>query len=144
MNTRACTLLKLAATGILMVLLHAGFNAARAQSATANLTGRVSSAAEGAMEGVLVSARKDGSNITFTVASDAGGRFDFAPAKISGGRYSLLIRAVGYELESSPTVDIPAQASIELKLRKTQIDSVVHVLKSLIDRLERTPLNIRD
>ena len=41
-----------------------------AQAESAALTGSVSSAAEPAMEGVLVSARKDGSTITVTVVSD--------------------------------------------------------------------------
>ena len=122
MNIRAPTLLRLAKSCILLLVLHAGFNAARAQAPAANLTGRVSSAAEGAMEGVLVSARKEGSNITFTVVSDAAGRLDFTPAKLAAGRYSLLVRAVGYELDGSSTVDVPSQGqtSIDLKLRKAR------------------------
>ena len=39
------------------------------------LTGKVTSAEEGAMEGVLVSAKKTGSTITVTVVSDATGRY---------------------------------------------------------------------
>jgi len=115
-------LLKPAISCILLLILQAGFNAARAQAPAANLAGRVSSAVEGAMEGVLVSARKDGSNITFTVASDAAGRFDFAPAKLAAGRYSLLVRAVGYELDGASTVAVPeqGQANIDLKLRKAR------------------------
>ena len=49
--------------------------AAPAQNAA--LTGVVSSDEEGAMEGVLVSAKKTGTNITVTVVSDRGGRFSF-------------------------------------------------------------------
>jgi hypothetical protein len=37
------------------------------------LTGRVTSAQDGAMEGVLVSARRDGSPLTVTVVTDATG-----------------------------------------------------------------------
>jgi virginiamycin B lyase len=122
MNMRAPTRLRLAISCILLLVLHAGFNAARAQASASNLTGRVSSTAEGAMEGVLVSARKDGSNITFTVVSDAAGRFDFAPAKLAAGRYSLLVRAVGFELDGASTVDVQAQgqANVDLKLRKAR------------------------
>ena len=111
----ATTPVKLAAACTFLALL-AGYTAACAQAPAANLTGRVSSAAEGAMEGVLVSARKDGSNITYTVVSDAAGRFDFAPARLAAGRYALLIRAVGFTLDGAPTVDVPAQgpASIDL------------------------------
>src|SRR5918993_5875430 len=41
------------------------------------LSGRVASAAEGALEGVLVSAKRDGSNKTVTVVSHADGRYSF-------------------------------------------------------------------
>jgi virginiamycin B lyase len=57
---------------------------AHAQGAYA-LTGQVTSAEEGAMEGVLVSAKKDGSNITVTVVTDAGGRLQSRRAQ--DGRY---------------------------------------------------------
>ena len=50
---------------------------AAAPAQTAALTGQVSSAEEGAMEGVLVSAKKAGSTITITVVSDKDGRFSF-------------------------------------------------------------------
>src|SRR5207248_693500 len=85
-------------------------------------TGRVFSAPEARMEGVLVSARKDGSNITHTVVSDAAGRFDFAPAKLAAGRHALLIRATGYELDGPAAIDVPAQstANVDLKLRRAR------------------------
>ena len=70
------------------------------------------------MEGVLVSASKAGSTITTTVVSDRNGRFTFAPAKLTSGRYALRIRAVGYELDGPSSVDVPAQ--IDLRLRKTR------------------------
>ena len=107
-----------AARFALLIVLLAAIDAAHAQGPAANLTGRVSSAAEAAMEGVLVSARKDGTNITHTVVSDAAGRFDFAAAKLGAGRYALQIRAIGYELESAATVDVPA--TVDLKLRKAR------------------------
>ena len=94
--------------------------AAFAQSASIN--GRVTSAAEPGMEGVLVSARKAGSTITVTVVSDDKGRFDFAPAKLEPGKYALSIRAVGYELEGPASVEAGAQkpAQIDLNLRKAK------------------------
>ena len=49
----------------------------------AALGGQVTSAEEGAMEGVLVSAKKAGSTITITVASDAQGRYSFPAASSS-------------------------------------------------------------
>src|SRR5438876_186011 len=65
-----------------------------AQAPTA-LTGEVISSEGGAMEGVLVSARKVGSTITVTVVSDAQGRYRFPASKLDPGRYELGIRAVG-------------------------------------------------
>ena len=71
------------------------------------------------MEGVLVNVRKAGATITHTVVSDAAGRFDFAPAKLTAGRYELSIRAVGFELDGATAVEVPA-ANVELKLRKAR------------------------
>jgi virginiamycin B lyase len=104
-----------------LALLPAGFLPARAQ-APAALTGQITSAEEGAMEGVLVSARKAGSNITVTVVSDAQGNFSFPAGKLEPGQYSLRIRAVGYDLDQSAKVDVAAQqgATYDLKLRKTE------------------------
>ncbi len=92
---------------------------ARAQSA---LTGHVSSAEEGPMEGVLVSAKKAGSNVTITVVSDAHGVYAFPAAKLEPGQYSLRIRAVGYDLDRPTKVDVTSQqpARQDLKLRKTE------------------------
>ena len=54
------------------VLVGASFGPAMAQGSAA-LVGQVSSAEEGAMEGVVVSAKKDGSTITVSVVTDAQG-----------------------------------------------------------------------
>ena len=74
------------------------------------------------MEGVLVSARKAASPITITVVSDQNGRFGFPAARLTPGRYALQVRAVGYELDGRPAVEVVARkpAQIELKLRKTR------------------------
>jgi virginiamycin B lyase len=85
------------------------------------LSGRVTSAEEGAMEGVLVSARQAGSTVAITVVSDAQGRYGFPAPRLQAGTYSLGIRAVGYELSGPVTIAIaPEQsASVDLRLRKT-------------------------
>ena len=62
--------------------LMAGGNAA-AQSAV--LSGQVSSSEEGAMEGVVVSAKKVGSTITVSVISDAQGHFSFPSGRLDPG-----------------------------------------------------------
>src|SRR5262249_50761395 len=92
-----------------------------AQNAAA-LTGQVSAPDGAAMEGVLVSAKKAGSNITVTVVSDAQGRFSFPASKLHPGAYALSTRAVGYELEGPKTAAIAAgqAADIDVKLRKTK------------------------
>ena len=84
------------------------------------LTGRVSSAEEGPMEGVLVSAKKAGSSITVTVVSDDQGRYRFPSGKLPAGEYSVRIRAVGYDLESPASVEVGAgpATTADLKLRK--------------------------
>ena len=85
-----------------------------------SLTGRVTSADEGAMEGVLVSAKQAGSTVTVTVVSDAKGRYSFPAAKLEPGSYALRIRAAGYELDGPATVEVAGQkpTTLDLKLRK--------------------------
>ena len=91
-------------------------------TAQISLTGQVTSAEEGPMEGVLVSAKRAGSTITITVASDAQGRYAFPAAKLESGPYALRIRATGYDLEAPAAVDLAADkpATADLKLRKTE------------------------
>jgi streptogramin lyase len=86
------------------------------------LTGQVSSQEEGLMEGVLVSAKRDGSTVTITVVSDAKGRYSFPASKLEPGRYALHIRAVGYELEGTNLAEVAGQKTtqLDLKLRKAQ------------------------
>src|SRR5437763_11878005 len=88
---------------------------AKAQEA---LAGKVSSQEEGAMEGVLVSAKRAGSTITVTVVSDASGQYGFPRERLEPGSYSVTIRAVGYELPSGgpAQVEVKAQASAALDL----------------------------
>ena len=108
--------------GLVLALLQVAIPfSAQAQSQVA-LTGRVTSAEEGAMEGVLVGAKKAGSTITITVVSDAQGRYSFPAGKLGPGAYSLRIRAVGYDLDNSKSVEVAAgkPTTHDLKLRKTE------------------------
>jgi virginiamycin B lyase len=84
------------------------------------LTGQVTSAEEGPMEGVLVSAKQAGSTVTITVVSDEKGRFRFPASKMPPGRYALRIRAVDYDLESPTPVEAIANQTVtsDLKLHK--------------------------
>ena len=74
--------LVLVTAAALMGVLAVGVALRAAESAPAALTGVVTSQDEGAMEGVLVSAKRAGSTITVTVVTDARGRYAF-PARPS-------------------------------------------------------------
>ena len=88
----------------------------------AALSGQVSSAREGLMEGVVVSARKDGSTITVSVISDDKGRFSFPASRLDPGHYAISIRAVGYDLDGPHEARVAAgrDNKIDLKLKPAQ------------------------
>src|SRR5260221_688717 len=81
---------------------------ARAEAPVA-LAGQVSSQEEGSMEGVLVSVKKVGSTITTTVVSDSKGRYSFPQPRREPGRYSVSIRAVGYDLDDPGAIEVTAR-----------------------------------
>ncbi len=112
----------LATTAILTVgFAFAPPPALHAQAGVA-LSGQVSSQEEGAMEGVLVSARKTGASFTVTVVSDDKGHYAFPAAKLEPGHYTLTIRAGGYEPAGTVAADVSADkpASADIKLQKTK------------------------
>ena len=86
------------------------------------LSGVVSSQQEGLMEGVVVSARRDGANFTVSVVSDAQGKYSFPRSHVEPGKYALTIRAVGYDLNGPGSVTIAEGKSTnaDLKLDKTK------------------------
>src|SRR5260221_3766739 len=88
----------------------------------AGLTGTVSSAKEGLMEGVVVSAKKTGSTITISVATDDKGRFSFPAGRLEPGQYALSIRAIGYDLENPRSADVAAgkTENVDIKLAPTK------------------------
>ena len=106
---------------LVFAALLAGIGNLAAQTGSPALAGKVS-AGQGALEGVLVSAKKDGSNVTVTVVSDKDGHYSFPAARLEPGQYSLRIRAVGYDLGNSSPVSVAADktATADLVLRKTE------------------------
>jgi virginiamycin B lyase len=88
----------------------------------AALAGRVTSDKEGAMEGVVVSAKKVGSTVTVSVPTDDKGRFSFPASRLEPGQYGLSIRAIGYDLEGPRSADVVAgkTETIEIKLAPTK------------------------
>jgi virginiamycin B lyase len=105
-----------------LLSLAASVSVAALTSAQAQiLTGKVSSAEEPVMEGVLVSLKKDGSTITNTVVTNDKGEYSFPNGRIDAGKYAITIRAVGYVLDGPKSVEIPAGgANADLKLNKTR------------------------
>src|SRR5258708_4287099 len=75
------------AASLAVALVAASLGAVTAQ-AEPGLSGQVT-AAEGPLEGVLVTAKKNGSTIAYTVASDEKGRYSFPAGKIESGEYTL-------------------------------------------------------
>jgi virginiamycin B lyase len=110
-------------TTVSLASLIAGVFAAGASGQTAAaLRGQVSSAEEGVMEGVLVSAKKEGSTITTTVVSNAKGEFSFPADRMEPGHYNITIRAAGYQLVGPNQVDVAAgtPATADVKLGKAK------------------------
>jgi len=100
-----------------------GLSAAFADDrAPAALTGQVTSEVEGAMEGVVVTAHKDGSIVSVSVTTDARGRYAFPDNKLVPGEYKITIRAAGYEISVPTTADVVAEKTVtaDIKLKKTR------------------------
>jgi streptogramin lyase len=91
------------------------------ERASAALTGQVTSDGEGAMEGVVVTARKDGSIVSTSVTTDAKGRYAFPENRLEPGHYTIAIRAVGYDLPAPTSADVAAErtSNLDLKLDET-------------------------
>ena len=109
--------LLLSSCGLAALLLS---TAAQAETGVA-LTGKVTSTQEPTMEGVLVSAKRDGSTVTTTVVTNAQGVYSFPAEKLAPGHYTLAIRAAGYKLDGPKAVDVASgsTATAYLTLAKT-------------------------
>src|SRR5438477_11556564 len=112
-----------AAAAIAAILLQTrpAQSPAQAQT-TSGLTGQVTSTEEGPMEGVVVSARKDGSTVSISVVTNAQGRFAFPAARLEPGGYTLKASAAGYELDGAKAADVAAghEAKVEIQLKKVK------------------------
>src|SRR5580698_2836011 len=106
----------------IVLLFQAGEMASANGASPAALTGQVSSDAEGLMEGVIVTAHKDGSIVSTSVTSDAQGRYAFPENRLEPGHYNLAIRAVGYDISAPAAADVVAEktANTDIKLDKTK------------------------
>jgi virginiamycin B lyase len=95
------------------------------------LSGVVSSQQEGLMEGVVVSARRDGANFTVSVVSDAKGKYSFPRSHVDPGKYALTIRAVGYDLISPGAVAISEGKTTNADLKLDKAKDLAAQLSSL-------------
>ncbi len=121
MRVKHLLLTSAAAIAAAVVVTGAG-SVAQAQT----LGGQVVSQ-EGPMEGVLVTAKKDGATVAYTVVSDASGHYSFPAGKLDSGDYTLRIRAVGFDLDGASRdgaiktkVDTSKANMADLKLKKTR------------------------
>jgi streptogramin lyase len=108
--------------GLMMAALwRTGGSTVAAQSGAA-LTGTVTSQEEGKMEGVVVNGRGEGTNYTVSVVSDASGKYRFPKDHLTPGKYTITIRAIGYDLAADTSTDVKASGTTtaDLKLVKTK------------------------
>src|ERR1700686_1778757 len=115
----------IATVSMVFAILQAAPNPAYAAGegqVPAALAGQVTSQEEGPMEGVVLSAKKEGSTITVSVISDNKGHYSFPANRLDSGHYTLKTRAVGYVLDASAAVDLAAHkpATADLTLHKTK------------------------
>ncbi len=106
-----------------------GVSGAQAQNAAA-LTGTITSAQEGAMEGVVVTAKKDGSTMSVSVVSDDKGRYAFPASRLEPGHYRISIRAIGYYAGGRPQTDIAAGKTTTTDLKLTATDNIAPQMTS--------------
>src|SRR6516165_9093900 len=87
--------------------------AAGGASADQLLTGSIASASGQKLEGVQVSAKKEGSTITTSVYTDQNGDYFFPP--LADGKYRVWAQALGFQTATG-AVDLKATRHEDLKL----------------------------
>src|ERR1700687_2486239 len=111
----------LASASLFGMLVNAGLSTGALAQAAAALTGQVTSAEEGPMEGVIVTAKKAGSTIAISVVTNAKGEYSFPADRLDAGHYAIATRAIGYDLNGPKAGDIAAAGSkADIKLVKTK------------------------
>src|SRR5215468_938849 len=109
--------------GLLALPISASHPAMAQNHGPAALAGTVSSAEEGKMEGVVVSAKRPGSTIMVSVSTDAQGQYSFPQDRLAPGVYDITIRAVGYTLApTAATIESGGPAQLDLSLAKAPPD----------------------
>src|SRR5213593_1161267 len=121
MKTKRFLLIAVTALAVIFNQTTSGPLHAQTPAASA-LVGQVTSAEEGPMEGVVVSAKKDGSTISISVVTNDQGQFAFPAARLEPGHYTLKARAAGYELDGAKVADVVTgeEAKVEIKLKRVK------------------------
>jgi streptogramin lyase len=99
---------------LLLVSAAAATFAPAAQAADVALSGTITSAAGETLDGVTVSAKKDGGTITTSVYTDASGHYYFPP--LPEGKYHVWAQALSFE-RSIDAVDLSAARKHDLVLK---------------------------
>ncbi len=93
--------------------IAAGLLVATSAHADQLLSGAISAKAGGALEGVTVSAKREGSSITTSVYTDASGNYYFPP--LPDGKYNVWANALGFEFtKASVTLDAKRRQNFAL------------------------------
>lgn len=87
---------------------------APAEAADQLLTGAIASATGQKLDGVVVSAKREGSTVTTSVYTDAAGNYYFPP--MAAGKYQVWAQALGFE-QTKVAVDLQATKHQDLTLK---------------------------
>ena len=82
------------------------------------------------MEGVLVTAKKDGAHISTTVVSDEKGHYVFPAGRLEPGHYTIKIRATGYFADGRPAADIVKGKTTTTDIALNKTDNIAPQLTS--------------
>jgi len=85
-----------------------------AQAADQILSGSIATAAGQKLDGVVVSAKREGSTITNSVYTDATGNYYFPP--MAAGKYNVWAQTLGFE-QTKAQVDLSANKKQDLALK---------------------------
>lgn len=107
-------------------------------TAQAALSGRVQAGGGRNVGGVLVTAGRAGSDLSFSVVSQADGEYAFLASYLKPGAYQLHIRATGFDLAAPVTVEVAAGASAHADLKLVKTDDLPAQLSSA-EWLENVP-----
>ena len=89
------------------------------------LSGKVASKEEGAMEGVVVSAKRQGSTIMVSVVTNKQGEYAFPGDRLEPGVYDVTMRAIGYVLKpTTTTLAAGGGGKLDLELTKATYEQL--------------------